>query len=271
MAQEVTNGTGRGEGVFNAWTGQEGQGTQEGAGQRPAASSSLGSRLGSLGCAHCGRVHLPPLSLLPLYGPFAVPSTTFSSLRCTLGMKLHLLPVLNPAPPRPRKPLALTWPHSHSGPLAIRSAVRCQSPRFRAPSMKGSCLQGRSKNACKGRACGGQGRYPRASGCAPVERPGVLPVTRGGARIAPPLLLLESLQALTTLITSRISVPQLGLRTSSHRPAIEVAINSVRVAEAPRSLQGGVASPPCVLGSRQAQAPHLPEHARLLTPWPPRR
>jgi len=43
------------------------------------------------------------------------------------------------APPRPRRPEALIWSHSHSGPWAIISAVPFQMPRFIAASSLKSC------------------------------------------------------------------------------------------------------------------------------------
>ena len=52
----------------------------------------------------------------------------------SLGMKLHFMPVGNPAPPRPRRPLALITSMIASGPPAISALVSSQSPRLRAAS-----------------------------------------------------------------------------------------------------------------------------------------
>jgi hypothetical protein len=142
------------------------------------AAAAWVARSASLGDAGACIWH--PLSLHLRNCPLPFPSH-LSNMH-TLGMKLHLLPVLNPAPPRPRSPLALTWPHSHSGPLAIRSAVRCQSPRFRAPSRKGSCLQGRRKSSCMGRTCG-VGRYQTRRTIVRLLKAG-LPAARDGGRRA---------------------------------------------------------------------------------------
>lgn len=59
----------------------------------------------------------------------------------TLGMKLYLSPLGNPAPPLPLSPEALISSMIQSWPMDTISLVWCQSPLFIAPLINGSWSQ----------------------------------------------------------------------------------------------------------------------------------
>ena len=151
----------------------------------------------------------------------------------------------------------------HSGPLAIRSAVRCQSPRARAPSRKGSWL---GEDVTCGRGVGtAQQRQRRQAGegaaattlCRQPRCPARLLATKGGSpRVGCCRTGGQSTPGLGSGELTAGSRAWCTSPRSRHSPTIEIGKDAIGVAQAARRRREGGAG--CGKAQRSLAEPYRP-------------